>query len=50
MDFVRARIEIIEQALRVKCAAGSGDGNENFHRVENYVRTAHGKQAVPETT
>ena len=31
VDFVRARVEIVEQPLRVKRAAGSGDGNENFH-------------------
>jgi len=30
VDFMRARIQIIEQPLRVKRAAGSGDGNEDF--------------------
>ena len=37
MDFVRARIEIIEQALRVKRAAGPGDGNKYFH-CANHAR------------
>jgi hypothetical protein len=27
---VRLRVEIVEQALRVKRAAGPGDGNENL--------------------
>ena len=30
MNFVRLRIQIIEQALRVERAAGSGYGNENL--------------------
>jgi hypothetical protein len=30
VDFVFARIQIIQQPLRVKRAGGSGDGNENF--------------------
>jgi len=31
MDFMLARIQIIEQPLRVKRAGGSGDGDKNFH-------------------
>jgi hypothetical protein len=35
MDFVFARIQIVEQPLRVKRAGGTGDGNENFHCAHN---------------
>jgi hypothetical protein len=35
MDFVFARIQIIEQPLRVKRAGGSGDGNENFQLLRS---------------
>jgi hypothetical protein len=28
---VLARVKIVQQALRVKRAAGSGDGNQNLH-------------------
>jgi hypothetical protein len=31
VDFVRARIQIVEQPLRVKRAAGSGDGDQYLH-------------------
>jgi len=31
VDFVRVRIEVIQQALSVKRSAGAGDGNEDFH-------------------
>jgi hypothetical protein len=30
VDFVCARVEVVEQPLGVKRAAGSGDGNEYF--------------------
>jgi hypothetical protein len=42
---MRARIQIIEQPLRVKRAAGSGDGNEYFHCV-NHAASARRKQAA----
>jgi hypothetical protein len=31
MNLVLARIEFVEEALRVDRAAGSGDGNKDFH-------------------
>ena len=31
VQFVPARVEIVEQTLRVKRATGSGDGNQDFH-------------------
>src|ERR1044071_4721493 len=31
VDFVRARVEIVEQPLRVERAAGTGEGYEDFH-------------------
>ena len=46
MDFVLARVEIIEQPLRVKRAAGSGDGNENFHCTD-YDQVAQNGQLIP---
>ena len=30
VDFMFARVQIIEQPLRVKRAGSTGDGNENF--------------------
>jgi hypothetical protein len=33
--FVPARVEIVEQPLRVQRAAGSGDGNENLQPARN---------------
>ena len=42
VDFVGARVEVVEQPLGVKRAAGSGDGNENFHaRIMPQARTAN---------
>ena len=35
VDFMRARVEIVEQPLRIKRAAGSGDGDENFQPARN---------------
>ena len=34
MDFVRCGIEIVEQTLRVKRAAGSGDGDKNLQTFQ----------------
>lgn len=34
MDFVLARVQIIEQPLRVKRASGPGDGNQNFQQAK----------------
>ncbi|MEO6034841.1 MAG: DUF1622 domain-containing protein [Verrucomicrobiota bacterium] len=34
MDFVRARIEVIEEPLGIERAAGSGDGDKNFQEAE----------------
>lgn len=31
MNLVLGRVEVVEQALRVKRTAGSGDGDKNFH-------------------
>ncbi len=45
VDFVLARIQIVEQPLRVKRAAGPGDGNENFHCV-NHAAITRRKQAA----
>jgi hypothetical protein len=38
MDFVQAGVEVVEQALRVEGAAGSGDGNENFQTAAVVAR------------
>ena len=46
MQFVLARLEIIKQPLRVKRAAGSGDGNENFHCTD-YDQVAQNGQLIP---
>ena len=35
VDFVSARIQIVQQALRVERAAGSGDGDENLQRQKS---------------
>ncbi len=39
MNFVCSRIEVIEQALRVKRAAGSGNGDKNFHVMTKFARS-----------
>jgi hypothetical protein len=31
---VRLRIEVVEQPLGVQRAAGAGDGDEDFHRLD----------------
>ena len=37
MDLVLGRIEVVEQALRVKRAAGSGDGDKDFQVIEPFA-------------
>jgi hypothetical protein len=34
MDFVLARVQIVEQALRINRAAGPGDGDKNFQAAK----------------
>ena len=46
VNFVLARVEIVEQALGIKRAAGSGDGNEYFQTMmPQYGRVREVEQA-----
>ena len=45
VDFVRVRVEVVEQPLGVKRAAGPGDGNEYFH-CANHAASVRRKQAA----